>query len=154
MQLHAHTHAHTHVQITIHTNRNMANTAGIYHSRLFVFMSPLSGPSPLLNCVLRHFGSIMLPLPVARKESEMGCVCVVSVCVQCTLFRDIWAVCHPSSMSGLASHTTNGSFMISAPSLGDQNNIKHTIPEPVVQKCNNIFFLIPALMKFIRNSLV
>lgn len=36
----------------------------------------------------------------------------------------------------------------------DQNNIKHTIPEPVVQKCNNMFFLIPALMKFIRNSLV
>lgn len=36
----------------------------------------------------------------------------------------------------------------------DQNNIKHTIPESVVQKRNNMFFLIPALMKFIRNSLV
>lgn len=99
-QLHAHTHEHTHTysahsQITIDTDRNMANTAGIYHSGLFVFMSPLSGLSPLLNCVLTHFGSIMLPLPVARKESAMGracvcvCLCVVSVCVQCASFRDI-----------------------------------------------------------------
>lgn len=117
--------AHTyieHFRITTDTNRNMPNTAGIYHSRLFVFMSPLSGPSLLLNCVLTHYKSIMLSDCGHKGKCNMMCECVCGV--QYTSFRDIWAVGHQSSMSGLASHTTNGSFMTSVSSLRDHNAIK------------------------------
>lgn len=69
--------------------RNMANTAGIYHSRLFVFMSPLPGLSPLLNCVLTHFGSIMLSAYSQEGKCDRGCSTrCVCVCVS-TLLRDI-----------------------------------------------------------------
>lgn len=120
--------AHTyieHFRITTGTNRNTPNTA-IYHSRLFVFMSPLSGPSLLLNCVLTHCKSIMLSDCGHKGKCNMMCdwVCVCVFGVQYTSFWDIWAVRHQSSMSGLASHTTNGSFMTSVSSLRDHNAIK------------------------------
>lgn len=63
---------------------------------------------------------------MATKESAIWCVteCVCVLGVQYTSFWDIWAVRHQSSMSGLASHTTNGSFMTSVSSLRDHNAIK------------------------------
>lgn len=103
----AHKHPLIHAKEAMDTNRIMATTAGIYHSGLFVFMSPLSGLSPLLNCVLTQFGSIMFSAcGLGRKM--IGCVPPSGTFQGCVV---------ESSMSGLASLATNDSFMTPVPSL-------------------------------------
>lgn len=62
--------------IIMHSNRKYEDHSWHSSHGASVFMALLSSPSPQLNCVLTHFGSIML-LPRMRKER--GIVCAASV---------------------------------------------------------------------------
>lgn len=61
--------------IIMHSNRKYDDHSWHSSHGASVFMALLSSPSPQLNCVLTHFGSIML-LPRMRKERRIVCLCV------------------------------------------------------------------------------
>ncbi|MED6233161.1 hypothetical protein ATANTOWER_007701 [Ataeniobius toweri] len=108
-----HKHLLTHTKEIMDTNKNMATTAGIYHSGLFVFMSPLPRLSPLLNCVLTLWVDNAPRLWPRRKV--IGSVPPSGTFEGCVV---------ESSVSGLASHATNDSFMTPVPSLRDHKATK------------------------------
>lgn len=115
-----------HYGVSKDTNRNMASPAGIYLRGPFMFMIPLPGLSPLLNCVLTHFGSIMLFACGEESKCDRTRDCAASSPLCSGTFEQ--SIAH-SSMSGLASHSTNDSFMTSVPSIRDRGTIKqHATP--------------------------
>lgn len=59
--------------------RGRADSAGIDHRGLLVFMSPLSRLSPLHSCVLTHTGSIIAP---PRPRSDMKVPWCVWMCAR------------------------------------------------------------------------
>lgn len=71
-----------------HSNRKYDDHSWHSSHGASVFMALLSSPSPQLNCVLTHFGSIML-LPRMREERRIVCLCVCGKCTQRTRLRGI-----------------------------------------------------------------